>query len=174
MCGKLWQLLRLPYGIPEAGRQWALVMEFWMLNDMRFQRVRGASQLYIERDREGNIILIITKVTDDILMADTIEAMYWLSRAMHKIFGLSKLIIDETISYNGCRITQTDDRTTYMGMTAYLKGILPIDVPRNRRKQYNSPAKTEEINSLRHIHGSLMWIGKGTMPQASLVGSLMQ
>lgn len=144
MRGKLWRLLRLPYGISEAGRQWALVIEFWLISDMGFQRVRGASQLYIKRDRSGEIILILAKVTDDILMAGTIVAMKWLSRQMDKRFGLSKSTIDGAIDYNGCRITQDVDGSITMDMTSYMQNIDGISISRSRRKQYADTATDHE------------------------------
>lgn len=174
MHGKLWRLLKLPYGISEAGRQWAVVIEFWLLNDMGFQRIRGASQLYIKKDRSGEIILIIAKVTDDVLMAGTLIAMKWLSRQMDKRFGLSKSTIDDTIDYNGCRITQDDDGSITLDMTKYMQNIQSIDISRSRRKQYSEPATDQEVSDYRTLAGALMWIGKATLPQASLAGSIMQ
>lgn len=35
--GTIWKLLKLPYGIAEAGRQWATLIERWLTEDMGMQ-----------------------------------------------------------------------------------------------------------------------------------------
>ena len=71
--GVLWKLVKLPYGITEARRQWATVIEEWLLNTAEMERVNGMSQLFLKRSSRGDIILMIAKVTDDLLMAGSVE-----------------------------------------------------------------------------------------------------
>lgn len=63
--GVLWKLLKLAYGIADAGRQWQVVVENWMLTTAGLQRLFGLSQLFAKRDSNRNIILLVAKVTDD-------------------------------------------------------------------------------------------------------------
>lgn len=42
---KLWNVVKLLYGISEAGRQWALFIEFRTINYRGSQQVRSAAQL---------------------------------------------------------------------------------------------------------------------------------
>lgn len=74
---------------------------------MEFIKIQGASQLNLNRDKNGNMILILTKLTDKILMAGNLEAMECNSRRMNKRFGLSKSTIYHTIFYDGCNISQS-------------------------------------------------------------------
>lgn len=62
--GIVWKLLKLPYGLVDAGRQWLIKIESWMIEEYGLERVFGVSQLFIKR-RESRIVLIIAKVTDD-------------------------------------------------------------------------------------------------------------
>lgn len=78
--GKLWCVFRLLYGIFKAGYQRRLVIEFWLLNEIRLFRIRGASQLYIKKDLRGYALLLLANVKNEILMAGTIEVTEWLSR----------------------------------------------------------------------------------------------
>lgn len=51
----LWKLLRMPYGISEAGRQWARVIEHWLFDYYGFERVIGLGQFYIKYNKSGKI-----------------------------------------------------------------------------------------------------------------------
>lgn len=66
--GMLWRLTKLPYGIGEAGRQWAKTFESWMLEEAGLERVFGVGQMYVRRGQSGRIVFILAKVTDDFLM----------------------------------------------------------------------------------------------------------
>lgn len=57
--GSIWQLTKLSYGITEAGHQWVLVMEYWMLNYIGMERVYEVSQLFVKRGPDGFIQLIL-------------------------------------------------------------------------------------------------------------------
>lgn len=47
--GILWKLVKLPYSITEAGRQWATVIEEWLLHIAKMEQVHGASQLFLKK-----------------------------------------------------------------------------------------------------------------------------
>lgn len=70
----VWQVLKMPNGITEAGRQWAVVIEEWIINKARFETVRGISQLFL-KNHHGRIEILIAKVTADILMAGSVTCM---------------------------------------------------------------------------------------------------
>lgn len=44
-----WKLLRLPFGIIEAGRQWLCAIEDWMLQEFGAERTYGVEQLFHNR-----------------------------------------------------------------------------------------------------------------------------
>ena len=66
--GVLWRLLKVPYGISEAGRQWAQVFEEWPTKEARFERMQGVPQPFARRGKENAIQMLLAKVTDDLLM----------------------------------------------------------------------------------------------------------
>lgn len=43
----VWELLKMPYGITEAGIQWALVIESWLTDAMGMESIEGVSQIFI-------------------------------------------------------------------------------------------------------------------------------
>lgn len=104
--GMLWKLLKLPYGIVEAGRQWQKVIEDWMLTTGKLLRIRGISQLYLQRDDTGKIILLVAKVTDDFLIAGSVQHMKEFTDELKKRFVVGKVVINEPFIFNGCHISQ--------------------------------------------------------------------
>jgi len=60
-------------------------------------RIEGVSQLFIKRDPDGQIILMIAKVTDDLLMTGTIQTMQVFAVTINKRFEVRKALIDGDI-----------------------------------------------------------------------------
>lgn len=71
----LWRLLQLPFSIVGAGRELQKTVENWILSKGNLQRVYSLSQLFVRRNESGRIILRITKVTDEFLIACNISNM---------------------------------------------------------------------------------------------------
>lgn len=46
--GPIWELLKFPYGITEAERQWALVLESFLTHDMGMETIETVSQFFIK------------------------------------------------------------------------------------------------------------------------------
>lgn len=172
--GRVWKLTKLPYGVSEAGRQWATVIEDWLTNKMGMETVTGVSQLFIKRGAEGNIQMIMAKITDDLLFAGSKERMGQFVESIQARFSISKIIVDGPIDFNGCRITQDVHGNITMDMGAYTDSIKQMEITRNRRKESQHKATDEEYHEYRSLSGSIIWAGNGTLPQAAFTGSYMQ
>ena len=172
--GILWRLLKLPYGIPEAGRQWAKTIENWLLNEMNFERIIGVGQLYVKRDRKLGIELILVKLTDDLLISGAKNSVIALANAIRKRFTTRKFIVGEEIRFNGCILQQQENGDVTLCMQEYLDNIDEIQLSKPRQANKRCKAAHSEISSFRKLAGELIWIGGGALPQASYVGSLMQ
>lgn len=170
----LWKLLKLPYGIVEAGRQWQTVVEEWMLNEAGLERVFGLSQLFTKRKKDGSICLIIAKVTDDFLIGGTIEEIHKFINALSKRFIVGKTVIDKKIFFDGCELEQLIDESIKMSMVRYLERLKPITISRTRKKERSDKAITSELKQYRSLACTLMYLGNGVLPQASYVTSLLQ
>lgn len=170
----LWKLTKLPYGIVEAGRQWQKTVEDWMLSDGGLQRAFGLSQLFIRRNKRDEITLMVAKVTDDFLVAGKLEYIHEFMDRLQQRFTVGKVVVDERFHFNGCEIEQDQSGNIRMSMIRYLDRLRPINVTRTRRKQRDMHANSEETKSYRALAGTLLYLGNGVLPQASLVVSLMQ
>ena len=172
--GVVWKLIKLPYGIGEAGRQWAKAIEGWLVNDAQCLRVHGVSQLYIKRGQEGSIMLMIAKLTDDLLMAGTKVAMRQFADLISKRFTISKVILQGEIKFNGCSILRDESGDIRMSMNEYVAGIEPVQLSKNRLADVHSKATKHEADVFRTMAGELVWLGSGVYPYAAYLGSTMQ
>lgn len=172
--GVLWNLLKLPYGISEAGRQWAKTFEKWILEEAGFMLIAGISQLFIRRDKDERITLLLEKITDDLLMAGSVQRMEQLSEALARRFRTRKVVLDSEVSFNGCMIRQDSEGSITLDMTRYMDQIQPIPLDKERKKQREEQASTSEVGVFRTLAGELIWVGCGVLPQATVIGSVMQ
>lgn len=172
--GTIWKLVKLPYGITEAGRQWAKVFEGWLLSDANFERVFGVSQIFVKRSSDGGIVMLMAKVTDDLLMAGSVEDIKEFVELIGKRFPISKAIIDNRIKFNGSEITQKADGTVILSMEEYLMEMQPIEISPERKKHRMEKATEAEIGAFRALAGEFVWIGSSSVPQAAYIGSWMQ
>lgn len=129
------QLLKILYGVTEAERQWATVIEDWLINYMECEQVKGVSQLFIKRDGNGGMEMILAKATDDTLFSSDISTMKDFSNKLSNSSKVSKTLIEEPIYFNGCHIEQDEKENVTMCMNEYMKMIQPIDIGTHRRME---------------------------------------
>ena len=171
---KLWKLFKLPYGITEAGRQWQLCVEDWMLSEAGLQRVIGITQLYRKRDANGEMVLLVAKVTDDFLMSGTQAAVTWFKEAISARFEISKFLFDTKMFFNGACIDRDVQGNITLSMESYCRKIAPISISRQRRRQTTERATEAEQNAYRRLCGEIVWLGSSALPQASFAASFLQ
>ncbi len=172
--GLLWKLTLLPYGIAEAGRQWATTIEQWMIDAYGMQRVFGISQIYIVKDHQGTLSLIVAKVTDDFLIAGEIESINHFAKELGNRFEIGKYVVDKPFTFNGCDLSQTSLGTITLSMENYFARIKPIELSRTRKKEQGEKATDNEVTMLKSLAGIVNFLGGGALPQASFVASWMQ
>jgi len=169
----LWKLDKLPYGIVEAGRQWQKTAELWLLDEMCFERISSLSQLFVKRDKNGQIITIVVKVIDDFLIGGSLQVIQEFVECMKKRFELGTVVVDSPINFNGAEIVQAVTGTIELSMEQYCKRISSISLSKSRKANRDSPATRDELRQYQHLAGVLNFAGKGVLPQASFVTSYM-
>lgn len=170
----LWRLTKLPYGIVEAGRQWQKTIERWMMSEGGLETVFGLSQLFVQRDKDGKIKLLVAKVTDDFLIGGLRPDVTSFIENMKTRFVVGKSVIDSTFFFDGCEIAQDEYGNIKMTMIRYMERLKPITLSRQRRRQHHEPASDTEKRQYRSLAGTLLYLGNGVMPQASYVTSVLQ
>lgn len=176
--GKIWRLLRLPYGIVEAGRQWLCAIEDWMINVYKMERVFGVDQLFIFRIPDGTIGLIAAKVVDDFFLAGTDTEMKRFFENIDRAFKLGATSTYSNLKFLGCDIkitTGEDGRGSIeISMEGYLRRVRSIQITKDRKSSPNSLADDRERSEYRSMAGVLLYLGQAVLPQACLVASKMQ
>lgn len=172
--GTLWKLTKLPYGIVEAGRQWQKTVEDWMLTDVGLTRLFGIIQLFIRRNRHDKIVLIIAKVTDDILIGGHSGYIREFITRLQARFIVGKVVVGNTFIFNGCEIEASKLGNVTLSMKNYLDRVKPIPLSRSRKKMIEDTATAQEERKYRALAGTLLYLGNGFLPQAALVTSIMQ
>lgn len=85
-----------------------------------------------------------------------------------------KTIIDNKIKFNGCNIKQYDNFTIQLQIKEYMSSIKPINISKTGIAMKKSAAQTYEIRLYPIVAEQLIWVGCESLPQAALVGLLMQ
>lgn len=67
-----------------------MVMEQWILDNLRMERVFGVRKWFLTLDNYTNINFISVKVTDDILYAGSIEPVKQLAYLFRQTFEIIK------------------------------------------------------------------------------------
>lgn len=116
----LWRLRKRPCGITEARHQWAKEIESWLVYSACFTRLLGMSQVYIKRDENNRVMLMAVKVTEDILLAGNIDRLKRLAEEIYARYKVRKIIFNNAINFNRCKITQDNIGDICMNMTELL------------------------------------------------------
>ena len=170
----LWKLTKLPYRIPEAGRQWARVFEEWLMEKANFIRVNGVPQMFVNRDGKGEIHLILAKMTDELLMAGETKHIEVFNGLIAERPSISKVILEGQIKFNGADIQQDRQGSITLSMDGYMHAISQIQLDKLRLKMSQARATPKEIAMFRAVAGELVWLGGGALPQAAYIGSYTQ
>lgn len=122
---------------------------------MVFEQVRGVSQLFIKRNTDGTIAMILAKITDELLFAGDTGTMKEFTNKLTQRFKVSKYLINEPINFNGARIEQDEIGNISINMGKYMKLIKLIDIPRMRLKQENEKRTRKNIRHIDHLQEAL-------------------
>lgn len=170
--GVVWKLLKLPYGMTDAGRQWQLRVEDWMLRTAGMERVTGVNQLFTKKDGE-RIVLIVAKVIDDFLIAGHRDDIRDFISDLRMEFEVGNTAIGGVFRFNGCEI-QVSAAEIDISMWEYIERLTHIPTSRKRSKQREERATNDEETAYRALAGTIMYLGNALMPQASMTTSKMQ
>jgi hypothetical protein len=170
-----WELIKLPYGICEAGRQWQLTSDLF-LSSLGFRIVPGLPQVFTLNNKT-QLTCVVGKITDDIIAAGSPPTLTWFGAQLARRFSLGKALIAPTAatSFNGATLHITA-ASIIMDMRGYLADRLPIYIAlsQDRRCDINSPATPSELAALRRCAGVLNHCGMGTHPPAAFAASFIQ
>lgn len=120
-----------------------------------FEREEGARQLYILSVEDGNIVMLLSKVTHDIPMAGKPTISREIAETRVREFTLIKTIADGPIIYNGCRINRNEKEDIKPSTEDYFAAISPTSLCRGRRKEWEAIETKREALEYSRCSGSL-------------------
>lgn len=97
----MWILLKLTYGIYEAGRQWDTIIEGWITDDIGMERVPYVRQLFVKRNDSGEIYVFLLRIADDLLFSGSNQDINFFLEQSRKRFEVGKANLDGNILFNG-------------------------------------------------------------------------
>lgn len=97
----------MPCGIVEAGREWQQTIESGMLNEFGCERINGLSQLFVTRNDQGPIWLIIAKVKDEFLCGGSIDSLKHFMQQIEGRFDVGNVIINEPFCLMDMKVSKT-------------------------------------------------------------------
>ena len=171
--GVVWRILKPAYGLVESGRLWQLAIERWF-NKISIFEANGLPQLFVKRDADGNINLLIAKVVDDLLIAGRKSAISEFHEKIRDRFKVGRFQDDEHVIFNRLHISREGNGDITLGMEEYLSTIKPIELSRQRRKQQHDLCTTQETTDFLALTGSLNFLGHGVLPPACFIASHLQ
>jgi Reverse transcriptase (RNA-dependent DNA polymerase) len=170
----LWRLTRPAYGIVESGRLWQLAIEEW-LTKQGFSHVNGLSQFFVLRSSDGQILLLLAKVVDDLLVAGSIPSIQDFHNHLCNRFKVGRFVCNESFVFNALQITQDDASfAVTLDMHAFVPKIFLLDISSNRRKDPSLSATADERYQYQSLAGTLNFYGHGVLPPACFAASHLQ
>lgn len=170
----VWLLLSLPYGLVDAGRQWQMAMESWLLDDLKFICFHGLPQIFALLSPTGQILLLIGKISDDMIVAGKVDDIQAFFVKLRSRWQIGKSLVSNDLLFNGSRILR-DERTGNVSlcMNDYIREkVALLDLSRDRRKEQGERATDEEATAYRSMAGTLNFLGTGALPIASFISSV--
>ena len=113
--GIVWRILKPTYGLAESGRLWQLAIERWFNTNDIFE-VDGLPQLFVKHDADGNIVLLIAKVVDDLLIAGKKPAINDFHELIKARFKVGRFQDDEQVIFNRLHISRQPDGDIKLSM----------------------------------------------------------
>lgn len=140
--GVVWKVLKSPYGLVDAGRQWVLKPESRMTIEGKPGSVLGVPQFFTKK--EGDTIKSITaKVTNEFQVSVKMEDVESFMNELQEAFVIGKVSVGGKFNFNGCKITVVD-RCTELEVNGYLDRMTPVPLSRNTKLQKEDKSKKGE------------------------------
>lgn len=132
----------MPYGICEAGRQWALVFESWILGACHYERVCRVSQLYLKWGENRAPKIFLAKVTNGILVCGSCACIEELMDGLKKTFSTNEVAVNRPFELNACQVSQTSPESITLSMKCCAAGLSRIELSRAGKMSVTAIADT--------------------------------
>ena len=168
---KLWKLVKTPYGLVDAGRQWyiRLVKEFtkWGARQSKSDR---AVFIWEDPDGDGPCGILIAHV-DDFLFGGNDHFLGTVVPKIHSTFEVG-LEESENLKYLGLNIQQTSEYIT-LSLDMYTKNLEEIDTTNYIGVDKKQPLTPNELKRLKQTVGQVNWVSTQSRPDIAFENCIL-
>ena len=169
-----WLLLVAGYGLINSNAKWQFVSDNSLLQ-IGLKCVPEIQQLFVKHDENGNLILLVIKIVDDILATGPdIELRKFVS-AFGDIFKLGTIRNGPgKMRYFGMNVLQFDDFSCQIDCDDKLNALEGYPLARIRRSQADNTLNTIEKRAFMSLNSSISWLGTVSSPLCAFYASYLQ
>ena len=131
-------------------------------------------QMFVHRDGNNAVSLLMAKVVDDILLCGKRGVVASFHERMSRKFELGRFILEKNLIFNRFSIHRADDGSITADMKEFMDTIQKLPLSRERRKEKDSSCTDAEKTSFLGLTGKLNYLGHGTLPPAAFAASHLQ
>jgi hypothetical protein len=135
--------------------------------------ITGVPQLFVQRKASEEPPAVVAKVTDDILIVGTPDALVLFIREIRASLDVGRFQYHTNMTFNGAFISVAPQGFT-LNITEPLASLRPITIEPARQCCQLQPIATEELTAVRSLAGPLNYIGQAACPPATFFASTIQ
>jgi hypothetical protein len=98
------EILKLPYGFPDAGHQWQSFIDEFILS-LGFTVIPGVPKLFVQRTASEDPPAGESRVTDDILIVGTPDALAFFTQDIRASFDVGRVQYHTNMTFDGAFIS---------------------------------------------------------------------
>lgn len=166
-----WKLLRLPYVVVEAVRQWLCVVEECLISGFKIELLMGVEHFFYKCGGDKHINLIVVKFDNDFLIAGPSEGIEDFLASLNQRFELGHIGRGASLKFLGCSITTLSFGDVELFMPEYIIWIKPIKLTVPGRLGTSTNEDETETSLFRSLDWTLLYLGQATLPQAYYLAS---
>ena len=163
------------YGIVSAGRKWQRKSDEIVLEALKLEAVIGVPQLFVKFDASRQLIALLAKYVDDLVIATKeVALMNAFREALSQELEIgSWKQVPEEMDVNGTNVLQTAEMITVTAENL-VRSVDCVELSPGRRKDISSECTSVEVRKVRTMAGKLGYLGVSISPLASFAASFIQ
>jgi len=169
-----WQLLAAAYGLVDSGRLWYLTSNAALCNEYGLKRSAYESTLYYERNKDGNLELLVVVQVDNYIYTGCNNNMNRFEKFLRAAFEVGEIERNSFDIY-GAHLSRNSDGTAVVSQLQRLAELADIETisASTSSESGNDVASAANLTKYRSAIGRLLFVGRMTHPVLLRIASTM-
>lgn len=121
-------------------------MEAWILEGYGSEIVQAISQLFVQRNNDGRILLVMAKITDYVLCRGHEREIRAFMKAFSTRFTVCKVVVNQKFNFNACELSQGKASDIELAMKLYTDRMKPIQISREGNNKITARVSQNEMD----------------------------